>query len=144
MHYVFRLSKKVWKSSDLKHLWSGCQNSNLQNVLIRIRNTIWLQWTLIFGTFCIRLKKPNDDKIGSTHRMTHCRCISGCKKCCSCEWLYYFTPNEIWKNGLSIQCQHTEYAIILFFFKATGLIIVCSKSKVIGQYFHIKYSETIW
>ena len=111
-----RLSKKVWKGSDLKHLWSGCQNSNLQYVLIRIRKTIWLQWILPFGTFCMRLKKPNDDKIGSTRRMTHCRCISGCKKCCSREWLYYFTPNEIRKNWLSIQCQHTEDAIISFLF----------------------------
>ena len=134
MHYVLRLSKKVWKGSNLKHLWSGCQNSNLQYVLILIRNTISIiaspieELSLIFGTFCTRLKKPNDDKIGSTHRMTHCRCISRCKKCCSREWLYHFTLNEIRKNWLSIQCQHTEDAIVFFFFRATGLKIVCSRS----------------
>ena len=126
MHYVFRLSKKVRKSSDLKHLWSGRQNSNLQNVLIRIRNTIWLQWTLIFGTFCIRLKKPNDDKIGSTHRMTHCRCISGCKQCCSCEWLYYFTPNEIRKNWLFYSMSAYWRCHDIFYFRSIDSIIACS------------------
>ena len=44
-------------------------------------------------------EKTNDDKISSTHRMTHRRCMSGCKGAQhGCSLLLLFRSKETGKN----------------------------------------------